>query len=96
MARIYIPALLQRFTGGVSMLELDGSTIGEIAGQLDARFPGLAGQLVEGGSLRPNIAVAVNGEVTVEGLRTRIAAGDEVHFVGAIRGGIGQRSYCGR
>ena len=33
------------------------------------------------------LAVSINGEVTNDGLRARVNASDEVHFVAAISGG---------
>ena len=37
--------------------------------------------------IKPGLAVSINGEITNDGLRTRIAENDEVHFVAAISGG---------
>jgi sulfur-carrier protein len=68
MAVVWIPALLQGLTGGEEKVSVSGATIGEIIDHLEARFPGVRERLVERGELRPHIAVAIDGDVSPEGL----------------------------
>jgi sulfur-carrier protein len=42
---------------------------------------------VEDGDLKPHIAVAVDGEVSVLGVVERVGADSEVHFIPALGGG---------
>ena len=84
---VYIPALLQSLTGGRATLEVPGSTVREVVDNLDQAWPGLAERLRDGGRLRPNISVAVDGEVSPLGLLEKVGAASEVHFVAAIKGG---------
>lgn len=87
MALVYIPALLQGLTGGRSSLAVAGATVREVVINLDAAWPGIADRLVDGGRLRTNISVAVDGEVSPLGLLEPVGENAEVHFVAAISGG---------
>ena len=84
---VWIPALHRDLTGGAETITVEGETIGELITQLETRFPGFAARLSENGKLRPNIAVAINGEITHNGLRQRLTAPSEVHFIPALSGG---------
>jgi len=84
---VYIPALLQPLTGGQSAVLADGGTVGELISDLERRWPGIAERLLEAGRLRPNICVAVDGEVSPAGLLETVGGQSEVHFVAAIKGG---------
>ena len=87
MATVYIPSLLQSLTGGQNKLQVPGSTVRQIIDNLDKSFPGIKQRLVEGGEIRPNISVAVDGDVTPLGILEVVAEDGEVHFVPAIAGG---------
>jgi sulfur-carrier protein len=87
LATVYIPALLQALTGGRSAVEAEGGTVGEVIDSLDRLWPGLRERLVDEGRLRPNISVAVDGEISPMGLLEPVAPASEVHFVAAIKGG---------
>ena len=50
-------------------------------------YPGMKDRLVEDGAIRPNLAVAVDGEIARMGLLEKVAENSEVHFVPAIGGG---------
>jgi hypothetical protein len=47
--------------------------------------------LVEDEDLKPHIAVAVDGEVSILGLVERVGADSEVHFIPALGGGSTER-----
>lgn len=84
---VWIPALHRDLTGGAETLTVEGETVGDLVNQLDAQFPGFATRLSEGGKIKANIAVAVNGEVSHRGLRHRLTEPSEVHFIPALSGG---------
>ena len=88
MPTAYIPALLQSLTGGRSSIQVEGATVGEVIANLDRAGPGIGERLMEAGRLRPNISVAVDGEVSPMGLLEPVGEGSEVHFVAAIKGGV--------
>ncbi|MBK5293824.1 MAG: MoaD/ThiS family protein [Acidobacteriia bacterium] len=89
MPVVFIPTLLQAVTGGHTRLEAEGSTVAQVIENLDRDWPGIAARLVEGARLRPNLSVAVDGEITPLGLLERVGPQSEVHFVAAIKGGSG-------
>jgi sulfur-carrier protein len=89
LATVYIPTLLQGLTGGRPAIEVEGGTVHEVIANLDRLWPGIGDRLMEGGRLRPNISVAVDGEVSPMGLLEVVAPASEVHFVAAIKGGKG-------
>jgi glutamate-1-semialdehyde 2,1-aminomutase len=89
LAKVYIPALLQSLTGGRGTVEAAGSSVRDVIESLERAWPGLRDRLLEEGRLRPNISVAVDGEVSPLGLLEPVSPASEVHFVAAIRGGQG-------
>ena len=84
---IWIPSLHRDLTGGVEKVMLAGDSISELVDRLDERYPGFKARLCDGDRLRPQISVAVNGTISHRGLRQRLTAPSEVHFVPAMSGG---------
>lgn len=91
MAIIYIPAALRSLTGGRDSVAVEGATVREVIDNADRAWPGLRERLIDRAALRPNISVAVDGEVSPLGLLEQVPAGAEVHFITAIKGGAGLR-----
>jgi molybdopterin synthase sulfur carrier subunit len=87
MPVVWIPALLQSLTGGAEKVTVCGRTVGEVIDHLEARFPGVKARLIEGGELRPHIAVAIDGDVSPEGLEQDVQEASEIHFIPALSGG---------
>jgi len=87
MATVYIPSLMQNLTNGDHKVEVDGVTVRQIVENLEAAYPGMKARLVEGNRIKPNISVAVDGEVTPMGMLERVEEKSEVHFLPAISGG---------
>lgn len=84
----WIPSLMQKLTDGRTQVEVEGNTVRQVIENLDATFPGFRARLcTDDDQLKPEIAVAVDGEVTVEGLRTPVEKNSEVHFLPAMSGG---------
>jgi hypothetical protein len=79
--------MLRDLTGGKSTVEASGANVRELIDDLDRRWPGIRARLVEGGRLRSNLSVAVDGEISPLGLREAVDPASEVHFVAAIKGG---------
>jgi hypothetical protein len=80
--------MLRELTGGRSTVEASGVTVREVIEDLERRWPGIRDRLTDGGRLRPNLTVAIDGEVCPLGLRERVEPSSEVHFVAAIKGGL--------
>ena len=88
MAKVFIPTMLQSMTGGVKQVDLEARTVRQVVDRLDELYPGMKDRLVEDGSIRPNLAVAIDGEVARMGLLEKVGDSTEVHFVPAIGGGL--------
>ena len=88
MAVVWIPSLLQSLTGGEEKVNVHGATVGEIIDNLETRFPGVKDRLVNGTEIQPHIAVAIDGDVSPEGLEQDVQESSEIHFIPALSGGL--------
>jgi molybdopterin synthase sulfur carrier subunit len=84
---VFIPTMLLPVTGGVKYVDLEGKNVRQVIDRLDELYPGMKDRLVEDGQIRPNLAVAIDGEVARMGLLQKVGEESEVHFVPAIGGG---------
>jgi molybdopterin synthase sulfur carrier subunit len=91
MATVYIPPTLQSLSAGATQVTVAATTVRQIVAQLEALYPGMADVLVEDGELKPHIAVAVDGELSILGLSERVSEDSEVHFIPALGGGSRDR-----
>lgn len=66
-----------------------GASVREVVASLEAQYPGLAERLIDGDAdrIRPEIAVAVDGEVSPAGLRQAVGPDSEIQFLPALAGG---------
>ena len=87
MALVFIPAMMQSLTNGVTQVHIPGRTVRDIVDRLEVQFPGFKERLLQDGDIRPDIAVAVDGEVALD-LMERVGDDSEVHFVPPIAGGV--------
>ena len=87
MATVYIPEPLQPLSRGEREVTVEATTVRQVIARLEALYPGMEDALVEDGDLKPHIAVAVDGEVSVLGLVERVGTDSEVHFIPALGGG---------
>ena len=87
MAIVFLSAMLQPLTGGVSQVRVAGRTIRTIINNLEERFPGIKDRLLQNGDLRPDVAIAVDGEIGLDGLAEQVGEDSEVHFIPPISGG---------
>jgi molybdopterin synthase sulfur carrier subunit len=87
MPTVIIPALLRKFTGGLERVSVPGKSIRELVRQLGEQFPGIDQQLLEGGDIRPSIAVSIDGEIATGGVLDTVNEDSEVHFIPALGGG---------
>jgi sulfur-carrier protein len=87
--RVKIPTQLREATGGESIANVDGSTVGEVLDSLYARYGELRSRIAEDGGLRRFVNVYVAGEDIrfLEGLETPVNDGDEVTILPAVAGG---------
>ena len=88
MATIFIPTMLQSMTSGAKRVEVEARNVRQVIEQLDSLYPGIKERLVEDGEIRPNLAIAIDGDVAIMGMLEKVGEHSEVHFVPAIGGGI--------
>jgi sulfur-carrier protein len=90
MPVVKIPPVLRPAVSGMSEVEVEGSTVGEVLGALSERYPDTSGQLLAGdGELNRYVNVYVNDEdVRVQnGLATEVRPQDTVVILPAMAGG---------
>jgi sulfur-carrier protein len=87
MPVVFIPAPWRDLTGGITHLDLEGPTVGDVLAALDAQFPGILARATRDDALVPGLQVAVDGVMTRRGLRTDLRPNSEVHFLPVIGGG---------
>jgi molybdopterin converting factor small subunit len=86
---VRIPPTLRAEVGGERQVSASGDTVRAVIDDLVARFPGLAGQLVEDGDVAPFVNVYLEGEDvrTLDGLETEVRPGSTVILLPAMAGG---------
>ena len=87
---VRIPTVFRKFTNNESKVDLDAGTIGGLIDQLDARFPGMKGQLLtDDGELHRFVNVYVNDEDSryLDKLDTKVDDGDTVALLPSVAGG---------
>ena len=87
---VRIPTILRTYTGGASEVPADGATVTEVLDDLDARFPGIKGRVVdESGALRRFVNVYVgNDDVRfLDDLATATPDGTTISVIPAVAGG---------
>jgi molybdopterin converting factor small subunit len=87
MAIVWVPSLLRPLCGGAGRLEVDGATLRDVLRAVDERCPGFFDSVVENGRLRPEIAVAIDGEAGSFSLHEPLAPGAEISVLPAMAGG---------
>lgn len=87
---VRIPTPLRKLTNNQELVEVNGSTVGEVIAELQQRFPGIRERLVdEQGEVRRFVNVYVNEEDIrfLQNQQTPLKDGDEVSIIPAIAGG---------
>jgi len=87
MATVWIPPLMRDITQGKREIKIEANSVRQLIERLNKKYPGIKDRLIEENRLRANIALVVDGYTSHEGLRQKIGAESEVHFVPAISGG---------
>ena len=87
---VRIPTILRTYTGGESEVDAEGSTLSEVLDDLDARYAGIKGRIVdESGALRRFVNVYVgNDDVRfLDSLSTPTPDGTQISVIPAVAGG---------
>ena len=77
---------IPRERAGISELEIDADTLGDLLKSLVAKVPAL-GELVTPAGLHPSIVANLNGDEFVCDLRTKLAPADRLLLLSADVGG---------
>jgi molybdopterin synthase sulfur carrier subunit len=88
--KVRIPTPLRKLTNNEELVEVSGSTVGEIITELQTRYPGFQERLLdENGQIRRFVNIYVNEEDVrfLENQKTVLKEGDEVSIIPAIAGG---------
>jgi molybdopterin synthase sulfur carrier subunit len=88
---VRIPTMLRSHVGGAATVEVPGATVGEVVGELVAKYPGLAGQVVtDDGTLHKFVNVYLNDDDIryLSKLETKVGEGDTVSILPAVAGGL--------
>jgi len=84
---VAIPSALRSYTAGAATVEACGTTVQELLGDLETRFPGIRFRMVnEIDALRPHIRIFVNRQ-QVDDLCQTLSSADEVVILQALSGG---------
>jgi molybdopterin converting factor small subunit len=87
---VRIPTTLRPLSGGQSEVKVEGATLSEVLGNLDAAHPGFRDRLFdEQGGLRRfvNVFVADDDVRFLQGLDTPVPDGETVSIIPAVAGG---------
>ena len=87
--KVRIPTQLRTLTGGSGEVSAEGTTVTDVIGDLEQRYPGLAERLLAAGELRRFVNLYVDGEDVrfQQGLETPVGHGAEVAIIPAVAGG---------
>ena len=90
MPRVSFTRHLQRFFPNLKEEDVTGATVREVLDELDRRYPGFSGYIVdETGRLRRHVNIFVREEPICDrqSLTDKVAPGDKVHILQALSGG---------
>jgi len=88
MPTVWVPSLLRALCGGATSIQVEGVTLGEVLRAADLRCPGFFDRVVENGSVRPELAVAIDGQAENYPLHEPVRESAEVAILPAIGGGV--------
>jgi sulfur-carrier protein len=86
---VRVPTILRTYTAGEKAVTADGSSIAAVIADLDTRYPGIAGRLLDDSGLRRFVNVYLNDEDVrfLDGLATPVADADSITILPAVAGG---------
>ena len=84
---MFIPTMLQPMTDGIKQVDVEAANVRQVIDGLERLYPGMKDRLVAEGRIRPNLAVAIDGEVARMGLLEKVGEKSEGHLLPAIGGG---------
>jgi hypothetical protein len=79
--------MFQPLCGGARSLQIEAATLRDLLRAIDLRCPGFYDRVVEDGRIRPELAIAIDGEAMTYPLHEPLGPATEVTIVPAISGG---------
>jgi len=91
MVTVRIPTPLRTLTGGEEKVQASGETVRAVIEGLEQKHPGIRDRLLDEKGVRRFVNLYVGDEDIrfLDGLDTKLKAGDEISIVPAIAGGAG-------
>ena len=83
MPIVFVPSLMQKLCDGEQKQVIEGTNLRQVNDYLDSQYSGFKDRLVEDGKIKPNISVAVDGDITPLGMIQKVRPDSEVHFLHA-------------
>jgi molybdopterin synthase sulfur carrier subunit len=89
MITVRIPTPLRTLTGGEEQIQAPGETVKAVIDAVEQKHPGLRDRLLDDKGVRRFVNIYVGDEDIrfLDGLETKLKAGDEISIVPAIAGG---------
>lgn len=89
MVTVRIPTPLRTLTGGEEAVKVDGATVRDVIESLEKSHPGMRDRLLDDKGVRRFVNLYVGEEDIrfLDGLDTKLEAGQEISIVPAIAGG---------
>jgi sulfur-carrier protein len=89
MITVRIPTPLRSLTGGEEQVQVSGETLRDVIAALESKCPGIRDRLLDDKGVRRFVNIYVGDEDVrfLDGLDTKLKAGDEISIVPAIAGG---------
>ncbi len=87
---VQLPMIMRQFSGGEAKVDASGGTVRDVVSDLDARYPGIGGQLLDDhGGLRRFVNVYLDDEDIryLDALDTAVPDGAVISILPAVAGG---------
>ena len=87
VALVHIPVHMQHATNGVASVEIPGEKLGQVIDLLIHQNPHLGEEILINGSIRSDLAIAIDSEITENGLLEKVGENSQIFFIPALGGG---------
>ena len=86
---VRLPTMLRAYTAGEKVVAAEGESVADVVNDLDSRYPGIAGRLVDESGLRRFVNVYLDDADVrfLDGLRTPVGEADTLTILPAVAGG---------
>ena len=87
--KVIIPTVMQTLTNAQKTVEVQGNSVRDVVSDLDKKYPGLSGRLLNGDQLHSYLNVFLNDDDVrfSGGLEMPVKSGDVITILPAVAGG---------